>query len=787
MVSFAYEPHDINFLSDTKIDEIDHVMNRALMRLDDRWTLWSECQRVETTHYPDSAWPDVASRLIDWQRRNGFIQPGSQYVSRHFATLLYRPNLGIGGKLASIYDDTGKNAGEEAEVLRKEQEYFTSSIDNFHHQLGSISNRVEVLHGDDLATYLHSTASVNPQRIRMPMLADMGAEYLLDSDFTPGYEPVLGDHHIRIIKIKSQPDNYISGLLDSLNSFRFPMRIVCRWQRMSNEDSRREIEECRSLWGEKIIPWTEKVLKGAKITKTHDQSKENQAARMYRDATNRAMIALENNEGVFGKWVHTVALHDEDIDTLNDRVIQVEKVIRDAGFACKQVRGIDSMHVWIGTIPGHPQADLQKLNAYSLNIAKVMPNTSPWMGPDWDHRLDGPPLLRCLSGGATPFNLCLHQPGSTAGHAIVDGITGSGKSFLLGEMAAGHRRYKRSRVVFIDYLASAKGITYALGGTYYDLAKMSLQPLADIDDQDEMSYAIGWVIGSLEQEMGHEPTAVQKQEIADALRVLATHEPHLRTLTSFRALVQDEEIWDAIGTFCLGGAAGHILDSDRKYLGGGEDVLCFEMAGLIDHNKIAVGPVLAAVFHEIERNLDGRPTKLVVDEAQMLVRVTMFRRQLEKWLETARKRNCQVILATPDLTAFTESDDIVEIIKRGCQTQIFAANPGATDPSSAMAYHKMGLPDEHISVIAKLEKARQYFARCNDGCRVFELAASPVEVALCGKNSDPDKAAMDQIMQKYGKKEYLWKMLEYSGFSEEEVSFLRFHMGEAEPILNAAE
>ena len=83
------------------------------------------------------------------------------------------------------------------------------------------------------------------------------------------------------------------------------------------------------------------------------------------------------------------------------------------------------------------------------------------------------------------FRLTLHQEGSDVGHGVIVGETGAGKSVLVAMMAAGHRKYPGSRVIFIDRGASAKGITLALGGSYHELAAgaaVSLQPLVFIDE-----------------------------------------------------------------------------------------------------------------------------------------------------------------------------------------------------------------------------------------------------------------------------------------------------------------
>ena len=399
--------------------------------------------------------------------------------------------------------------------------------------------------------------------MRIPPLPCFLAEYLAAEDYVSGYAPMLGDHHIRTIRIKGQPDTTVPGIFDALNYLEFPYRNVARWLPYSREDAEQELGLRKRMWADRRKAIAQKIL--ARFV-DDDGSKDNIDATRRMEEADGALLALASGDFSFGLWSHTITVSDPDLDVLEERCKAVQQVLGAAGFI-SQVARHDAMSAWIGSLPGHPQGDLGRFLACSLTFAEVLPATAAWTGSERDEHLDGPPLLRCLSDGGTVFRLTLHQEGSDVGHGVIVGETGAGKSVLVAMMAAGHRKYPGSRVIVIDRGASAKGITLALGGSYHELAADDAAvSLVFIDEPAELAWAFEFVLGCLAQE-GVTATPQQKEEITSALQSLGTRPAQQRTLTMLRALIQDETVKVALAPFCLGGACGDLLDNDEHRLG----------------------------------------------------------------------------------------------------------------------------------------------------------------------------------------------------------------------------
>lgn len=85
---------------------------------------------------------------------------------------------------------------------------------------------------------------------------------------------------------------------------------------------------------------------------------------------------------------------------------------------------------------------------------------------------------------------------------MIVGPSGAGKSVLLNTMEAHFLKYPNSNVFIFDKGASSRCLTYGVGN-FYNLAAegskdLSFQPLAKIDDPDEMKWAKEWILSYLE-------------------------------------------------------------------------------------------------------------------------------------------------------------------------------------------------------------------------------------------------------------------------------------------------
>ena len=103
--------------------------------------------------------------------------------------------------------------------------------------------------------------------------------------------------------------------------------------------------------------------------------------------------------------------------------------------------------------------------------------------------------MNVVTEGSTPFRLSLNY--GDVGHTLIIGPTGAGKSTLLRALESAWLRYPNAQVYTFDKNKSSLILTKAVGGEFYDLGSdesgLAFQPLADVDQAAEASWALEWI------------------------------------------------------------------------------------------------------------------------------------------------------------------------------------------------------------------------------------------------------------------------------------------------------
>jgi type IV secretion system protein VirB4 len=454
-----------------------------------------------------------------------------------------------------------------------------------------------------------------------------------------------------------------------------------------------------------------------------------------------ALQALGDDNVAFGYLTTTVCLTDDDRHRVEEKVRAVERVINGLGFTCIR-ESLNAVEAWLGSLPGHVYANVRQPLVHTLNLAHLMPLSSVWAGPRQNDHLAAPPLFHAETSGSTPFRFSTHV--GDVGHGLIVGPTGAGKSVLLALMAMQFRRYAESQVYIFDKGNSARAAVLGMGGSHHDLGLdggLAFQPLRDIDDPSERSWAADWILSLME----HESVALTpeiKETVWSALTSLATAPVQERTLTGLSVLLQSNALKSALQGYTLEGPFGRLLDAaeDRLALA---DVQCFETEGLLHQTRVVL-PVLTYLFHRLEGRFAGRPTLLILDEAWVYLDNPAFAARIREWLKVLRKKNVSVVFATQSLADIANSA-IAPAIIESCPQRIFLPNERAIEPQSRTFYEQFGLNDRQVELIARAVPKRQYYLQSRRGNRLFELGLGPIALAFCGASSPIDQLLIDRI------------------------------------------
>jgi type IV secretion system protein TrbE len=734
-------------------------LNNALRRLGSGWAVFVEAQRHPASQYPEGYFPDVASALVDVERRAEFEQEGAHYESNYFLTFLYLPPPEEPGRAERfLYEGRDRNIEADAHEVQRgfvdRTERVLDLVEGFMPEIGWLDD-------EETLSYLHSTISTKRQLVRVPEIPMYLDAVLADQPLIGGLEPMLGNSHLRVLTVVGFPTVTTPGILDELNRLAFAYRWSTRAIMLDKTDATRLLTKIRRQW----------FAKRKSIAAILKEVMTNEASTLLdTDAHNKAMDAdaalQELGSDAIGQAfiTATVTVWDDDPRVADEKLRLVEKVIQGRDFTC-MVESVNAVEAWLGSLPGHAYANVRQPPVSTLNLAHMIPLSAVWAGPERDEHLGAPPLFFARTEGATPFRFSLHV--GDVGHTLVVGPTGAGKSVLLALMALQFRRYPDAQVFAFDFGGSIRAAALAMGGDWHDLGgalsdetnePVALQPLALIDDAAERGWAAEWIANILARET-IVITPEAKDHLWSALSSLASAPVSERTLTGLSVLLQSQTLKRALQPYCLGGPYGRLLDAEAERLGEAE-VQAFETEGLIGTG--AAPAVLAYLFHRIEGRLDGRPTLLIVDEGWLALDDRGFAGQLREWLKTLRKKNASVIFATQSLSDI-DSSAIAPAIIESCPTRLFLPNERAIEPQITAIYRRFGLNDRQIEILARATPKRDYYCQSRRGNRLFELGLGAVALAFTAASAKSDQAAIAKIFAEHGRDGFIAAWLIHRG------------------------
>ena len=750
---------DLDSAVPSELMAVSARLNNTLRRLGSGWAVFFEAQRNPALNYPNSHFPDLASRLVDFERRAQFEEEGVHYESSYYLTLLFLPPAEETTRTENFLFDGVDHSSciNGQEILGS----FIDQCDRLLQLLDGFMRECTWLNSEQTLTYLHSTISTKRHRVRVPETPMYLDGLLTDQPLTGGLSPVLGNQHLRILTITGFPSITTPGILDELNQLAFPYRWSTRAIMLDKQDATKLLTKIRRHW----------FAKRKSVAAILKEVMTNEASTLIdADAQNKAMdadAALQElgADNIGQAYVTaTVCVWDENPKNADEKLRLVEKVIQGRDFTC-MAESINAVDAWLGSLPGHAYANVRQPPISTINIAHMIPLSAVWAGSLYDEHFNQPPLFFGRTEGSTPFRFSLHV--GDVGHTLVIGPTGAGKSVLLALMAMQFRRYRAAQIFAFDFGGSIRAATLAMDGEWRDLGgaltdnaidSVALQPLAHIDGLGEKSWAADWIAGILTREqIVLKPE--DKEQIWSALSSWASAPIQERTLTGLSALLQSKHLKNALKAYCINGAYGRLLDAEAERLGE-TDVLAFETEGLIKSK--AAPAVLSYLFHQVEKRLTWRPTLIIIDEGWLALDDESFAEQLREWLKTLRKKNASVIFATQSLSDI-ENSPIASAIIESCPTRLFLANERALEPQITRLYRQFGLNERQIEIIARATPKRDYYCQSRRGNRLFDLRLGEIALAFVAASSKADQAAIAQIYAEQGRLGFVPAWLKHRG------------------------
>lgn len=673
--------------------------------------------------------------VLNDETRRLYAAGGGRWVSRCFLTASYSPPRDARNGLARLFSTRQAADYDWGAEWPRYQRALTELEDRL-----SGAVRLSRLSSEALLAHLYRSLTSRQQDVLVPYHGS-GIDVMLGHEtFVGDFAPRLGDTEIRVIGLQGYPATVRPTILGALTEQPMEYRWSSRVRPLSPERAEPRLRQAQKHYYEKrhgAQSFAAQMARGKDDpgNPEWDRMQEDEHARNLAKGVSEAIALNSSGRARWCEFNSYVVLHrGAEADAERDSR-HVVRVLRDQGFTA-QVETLHAMEAFIGTLPGHGDANVQRPLLSTDNIAAVLPLGSAWAGPDRNpcglYPRESPPLFWADTDGTTPFRVCLHS--GDVGHTLVVGPTGAGKSVILQHIAAQAFRYEDAQVFVFDKGRSFELLCRAGGGSHVTLVPgatggMALAPFAHVHDGVERARAFDLLEVMLRLQ-NVELSPVRRDTLNRALDLLAADEPRHRTLTELVTQVSaaDREMGAGLHIYTADGPYGGILDGDDDSISNGPFQV-FETDGLFDYGDAISLPVQLALINRLERRFDGRPTYLIVDEAKSSLAHPYMERKLKEYAVTLRKKNVALVLAFQDLHQLRELSSCATLMD-SCPTRIFLPNSNASADLDRAVYETAGLNEKEVRLIADSTPKRHYYFKNPGGARRFELALGPAARAL---------------------------------------------------------
>ena len=320
----------------------------------------------------------------------------------------------------------------------------------------------------------------------------------------------------------------------------------------------------------------------------------------------------------------------------------------------------------------------------------------------------------------TPYFWNLHY--QDVGHCLIQGATGSGKSFLTSFIVTHAQKYDPVTVIF-DLGGSYEDLVARLSGSNWKMGltdrAFSINPFCLEPTRENLHFLFSFARVLLQSGGQHQLSLTEDRDLYEAVENVYALDPSQRRLFTLanllpRGLSQHLQKW------VQGGPYASLFDNVEDTLTF-QRVQCFDFEGL-EKFPLVLEPLLFYVLHCASASIQDRDASaqlklFVLDEAWRFAKDPTVKAYITEALKTWRKRNAAMILATQSSEDFLDPD-LLRTVVESCPTKFFLANPGMNLDRARELFH---LNDTEAALITHLQPRRQSLLKRPDLAKVVNL------------------------------------------------------------------
>src|SRR5579862_3685983 len=515
-----------------------------------------------------------------------------------------------------------------------------------------------------------------------PHKVDVGLKYDTHLDFyvsDSGLE-CHRDHleldgcHLKVLTMKEPPAKTFANILQDLCAIPSAFIACLEWQRLSNTKMRRDLNARRRHFFNKKVSLINYV---SSRTKPEEMLVDDAATATVTEI-GQSLTEMEVHGNFFGACSLTVVAFDRDTDRLEKSVAECIKVFAGHDGALYE-ESYNLLNAYLAIVPGNASYNLRRLALLNTNAADLSFLFTLHTGRRRSAHLGERECLAVFeTEHQTPYFWNLHY--QDVGHTLIQGATGSGKSFLANFIGTHAQKYDPVTVIF-DLGGSYEKLVTLLGGSTWRMGlehrTFTINPFCLPPTQEHLHFLFSFVRVLLQSSGQHQLTLSEDRDLYEAVgNVYALDAPQRRLITLAnilpRALAQHLHRW------VQGGPYAGLFDNADDTLTF-QRIQCFDFEGL-EQFPLVLEPLLFYVLHRASASIQDRSAAsqlklFVLDEAWRFAKDPTVKAYITEALKTWRKRNAAMLLATQSSEDFLDAE-LLRTVVENCPTKFFLANPG---------------------------------------------------------------------------------------------------------------
>lgn len=432
-------------------------------------------------------------------------------------------------------------------------------------------------------------------------------------------------------------------------------------------------------------------------------------ARSNLDALDVAVDQIESDRVGFGEHSCAVVCYSSDSEKLDSQVVSVIRELEEIGIkAVRETLNLES--AWVAMLPGNISDLNRKSMISTLNLSDLtLFATTPSSHNGKNHL--GAPLIDIETSFHTKYHLNFHGnsegAGLAAGHTLVLGSTGAGKTTLALAVDAASRRLGVKSIIF-DYAMACAPYVLACRGKYYQFIPgkpTNINPIPKEDSFKARAYLSDFIF-SLVLSPNEIPSTEDEKEVSRVVsRVLESSS--YKNFSDMCSLFSVEwklrprlEKW----LKAHNGRYAFLFDNEGEQLNLDESIVGFDLSHIKDDSQILCS-LLTYLFYRIESNLGNGPLSIILDEGWQFLESVRWQKKIKEWLATLRKDNAYVVFATQHPEAIAASP-VCDSLMQNTKSKIIFPNNNASED---IYCRKIGLTKREFEIVKEVPISNRYF------------------------------------------------------------------------------